>query len=156
MVSVFYWHRKYRRSDASKGIWLPLEASRWLFQDPSFHNHSMMDWCIGYNQKNDGKRMTIYPSNPPQSPCGCEKIPFSPPPCPSPIEGEGISSCILKYLPSPLAGEGRVRGGKGEKARIPINNPSSLWKRIELFNYFFTIPQPVSEFSLIGTFRSMK
>ena len=44
----------------------------------------------------------------------CEKIPFLPPPCPSPVEGEGISSCISIYLPSPLAGEGRVRG------RIPI------------------------------------
>ena len=46
----------------------------------------------------------------PSLPRRCEKIPFSPPPCPSPVEGEGISSCISIYLPSPLAGDGRVRG----------------------------------------------
>jgi len=46
----------------------------------------------------------------PLIPRRCEKIPLSPPPWPSPVEGEGISSYILRSLPSLLAGEGRVRG----------------------------------------------
>jgi hypothetical protein len=34
----------------------------------------------------------------------------SPPPCPFPIEGEGIYLYISNDFTSPLAGEGRVRG----------------------------------------------
>jgi hypothetical protein len=41
---------------------------------------------------------------------GVEKFNFHPHPRPPPSEGEGISSYISIYLPSPLEGEGRVRG----------------------------------------------
>jgi len=72
--------------------------------------------------------------NPPYSPEGVKKSPYHPHPG-SPVEGEGISSCILRSLPSLLAGEGRVRG--------PLRNfftPSPLPKGeivIPLFGKWF-------------------
>jgi hypothetical protein len=46
----------------------------------------------------------------PGLPRRCKKIHFPPPPCPSPVKGEGISLWISIFFPYPLAGEGRVRG----------------------------------------------
>jgi hypothetical protein len=54
--------------------------------------------------------LTMVKKKTPTGQGSCEKIPFSPPPWPSPVEGEGISSCISICFPSPLAGEGGVRG----------------------------------------------
>jgi len=59
-----------------------------------------------------GLRITKYA--PPPSPCGVEKL--TPQGKPSPSRGEGISFSISLCLPSPLVGEGRVRGlgGRGD------------------------------------------
>ena len=46
----------------------------------------------------------------PGLPRRCEEINSPPPPCPSPVKGEGISLWISIIFPPPLAGEGRVRG----------------------------------------------
>ena len=68
------------------------------------------------------------------SPRRCEKIPFSPPPCPSPVEGEGISSFNSNHLSSPLAGEGRVRGPLRIFSHLPLEREGKVEGNLALIS----------------------
>jgi hypothetical protein len=53
-----------------------------------------------------GERALVEKDKGISSPWECEKINFPPPPCPSPVKGEGISLLISIFFPSPLAERG--------------------------------------------------
>jgi hypothetical protein len=78
------------------------------------------------------EKFAITPSHP--SPRRCEKIPFSPPPCPSPLEGEGNSSLNSTHLPSPLAGEGRVRGPLRIFSHLPLEREGKVEENLALIS----------------------
>ncbi len=78
------------------------------------------------------EKFAITPSY--SSPRRCEKIPFLPPPCPSPLKGEGNSSLSSTHLPFPLAGEGTVRGPLRIFSHLPLEREGKVEENLALIS----------------------